>query len=63
MQRGLGFVLAVAVLARGGTARAAEAGVVAWLRGTATATTDGGGTRILHVGAVVHEGDELRTLA
>ncbi|MEZ5862857.1 MAG: FecR domain-containing protein [Geminicoccaceae bacterium] len=62
MQRSLGLALATGVLGRAGSASAAEAGVVAWLRGTATATTSGGGTRILHVGAVVHEGDELRTL-
>ena len=53
--------MAVAALGQGGTAIAAEAGVVAWLRGTATASS-GGSTRILHVGAVVQEGDELRTL-
>ncbi len=62
LERGLAFALAAGVLGRGHAARAAEAGVVAWLRGTATATS-GGSTRILHVGAVVHEGDELRTLA
>lgn len=56
-----GLALAVAALGQGGTAIAAEAGVVAWLRGTATASS-GGSTRILHVGAVVQEGDELRTL-
>lgn len=61
LERGLALALAGGVLGLGGGVRAAEAGVVAWLRGTATATS-GGNTRILHVGAVVHEGDELRTL-
>ncbi len=59
----LGTGLAMAALLRIGPARAEEAAVVDWLRGKATATSLLGATRVLHAGAAVAEGDELRTLS